>query len=232
MHPIIVIPTYNEKENIEELVKQIFDQSVKNLEIIVVDDNSPDGTATIVERLSDVLPITLVKRRDKMGIGSAYITGFKKALEMGASHIFEMDADFSHDPKDIPKLLDTCHDADVSIGSRKILGGKIIGWGPVREMMSGGAMLLSRILLGLEARDVTAGFRCLKKEVFEKIDLDVIKSNGYAFQEELLYRIQKAGCKIIEVPVTFIDRRKGKTKLSKKDVVDFFLTMIRLKMKK
>ncbi|MFH1286634.1 MAG: polyprenol monophosphomannose synthase [Candidatus Magasanikbacteria bacterium] len=232
MHPIIVIPTYNEKENIEDLIKQIFDQGIQNLEIIVVDDNSPDGTANVVNRLSDVFPLTLLKRKEKLGIGSAYIVGFKKAFEMGASHIFQMDADFSHDPKDLSKLLDTCCDSDVSIGSRKISGGKIIGWGPVREMMSGGAMLLSRTLLGLKTRDVTAGFRCLKKEVFEKIDLGTIKSSGYAFQEELLYRIQKAGCKIKEVPVTFIDRKKGKTKLSKKDIIGFFLTMIRLKMKK
>ena len=165
-----------------------------------------------------------------MGLGSAYITGFTRAIELGAEYIFEMDADLSHDPDDIGKLLSACQNgADLTIGSRKIPGGKIEGWNWRRKLMSNGAMWFSRLILGLEAKDVTAGFRCFKKNTLEKIELDGIKSNGYAFQEELLYRTQKSGFKIVEVPVVFRDRTKGKSKLNRKDIIEFFLVMLKLK---
>ena len=227
----IIIPTYNEKDNIQKLVKAIFDLKIPELEIIVVDDNSPDGTETIVEKLSANYPLLLIKRRAKLGLGSAYLAGFAQALKMGAEFILEMDADLSHDPLDIPRLLEAAQKADMVIGSRKIDGGKIIGWGWTRKLMSNGAMRFSRWLLELKTKDVTAGFRLFRRKVLESIGLENIKSNGYAFQEELLYRTEKAGFKVVEIPVTFIDRQEGKSKLSKKDILEFFVRIIRLRIK-
>lgn len=233
MKPVVIIPTYNESQNIERLLKKIFSLNIPDLEIIIVDDNSPDGTAEIVQKLQVIsYKLHIIKRPAKLGLGSAYLTGFEKALSIGAEFIFEMDADFSHDPDDIPRFLEAVQNSDLVIGSRKIAGGKIIGWGWWRKFTSNGAMWLSRLLLGLKARDVTAGFRCFKRRVLETIPLDKINSNGYAFQEELLYRTQKAGFTITEIPVTFIDRQKGKSKLSKKDIIEFFWIILKLKLKK
>jgi len=231
MKTILVIPTYNEKENIEKLINKIFALNIIGLEILVVDDNSPDGTASIVKNLQNKYPLNILERAGKLGLGSAYIAGFKKALELQADRIFEMDADFSHDPDDLPAMLEAAKNHDLVIGSRKIAGGKIIGWGFTRKFMSNGAMWLSRILLGLKAKDVTAGFRCFNSQVLKTLNLDEIKSNGYAFQEELLYKTQKAGFTITEIPVTFIDRREGKSKLSKKDIIEFFLIIFKLRFK-
>ena len=244
MKTIIVIPTYNEAENIEKLITKIFSLEIDDLEIIVVDDNSPDGTSEIIKNLQSFPPkakipseggaifnLHLIQRTKKLGLGSAYITGFKKALELNADYIFEMDADFSHDPDDIPRLLKACENADLVIGSRKIKGGKVIGWGWTRKFMSNGAMWFSRFLLSLKPKDVTAGFRCFKRKVLESININTIKSNGYAFQEELLYRTQKADFKITEVPVIFIDRQEGKSKLSKKDIFEFFWIILKLRFK-
>lgn len=231
MKTIIVIPTYNEIENIEKLISKIFALSIPRLEILVVDDNSPDGTAKKVAELATKYPLHLIKRAGKMGLGSAYITGFKKALSLGADLIFEMDADFSHDPDDIPRMITVVNNADLVIGSRKITGGKIIGWGFTRKFISNGAMWFSRILLNLKTKDVTAGFRCFRRHVLEVLDLSSIHSNGYAFQEELLYKTQKQGFTIVEIPVTFVDRQEGKSKLSKKDIIEFFLIIIKLKFK-
>lgn len=227
----IVIPTYNEAENIKTLLEQIFGLQIEGLSVIIVDDNSPDNTAQIVEGLMNKFGIQIIKRPKKLGLGTAYISGFKKALKNEADLIFEMDADFSHNPKDIPRLIKACKEygADMSIGSRKIPGGKVIGWGIKRKIMSNGASFLSRLLLKLKTKDVTAGFRCYKKEVLKKIDLEKIKSNGYAFQEEMLYKTEKMGFKIIEVPVIFKDRTKGASKLSKKDIWEFFKIIFKLK---
>lgn len=227
----IIVPTYNESQNIEKLLTKIFALNIPDLEVIVVDDNSPDGTGDLVYRLltTDYRQIHLIKRSGKLGLGSAYLEGFKKALSLGADYIFEMDADFSHDPNDLPRMLEVAQDADLVIGSRKIAGGKIIGWNWWRKFMSNGAMWLSRLLLGLKVRDVTSGFRCFKRRVLKTIPLDEIKSNGYAFQEEMLYRTQKMGFTISEIPVTFIDRQEGKSKLSKKDIIEFFLIILKLK---
>lgn len=230
--PFIIIPTHNEATNIVDLVFTIFEQHIPNLSIIVVDDNSPDRTAHFVKEMQQHhKDLYIIERRRKDGIGSAYIAGFKKALHLGATHIFEMDADFSHDPKDIKKLLEASKDADLVIGSRKIAGGKIVGWSSWRIFMSAGAMMFSRILLGLKTQDVTAGFRCFRTEALEKIDFATVQSNGYAFQEEMLYRTEKAGLRVVEVPVTFEDRKYGKSKLSRKDVLEFFSTIIRLKFR-
>ncbi|KKQ27455.1 MAG: Glycosyl transferase family 2 [Candidatus Magasanikbacteria bacterium GW2011_GWC2_37_14] len=230
MHTIVIIPTYNEAENIAKLVKQIFALNIPELEILVVDDNSPDNTADIIKNLQPTTyNLKLILRTGKLGLGSAYITGFKKALELGADFIFEMDADFSHDPNDIPRMLEAIQNSDLVIGSRRIAGGKIVGWNWWRQFMSSGAMWLSRLLLGLKPLDVTAGFRCFRRQVLEKINLTKITSNGYAFQEELLYRTQLAGFKITEIPVTFVDRQLGKSKLNKKDIWEFFVTLVKLK---
>ncbi len=232
MKPIIIIPTFNEKDNITKLISVIFDLRIPNLEIIIVDDNSPDGTAQTVSKLAKQYPIHLIERRRKLGLGTAYIAGFKKALNLQADYIFEMDADFSHNPNDIPRMLDAIQNTDLVIGSRKINHGKIEGWNWKRHLMSDGAMWFSRLFLGLKTRDVTAGFRCFSRKVLTNINLDDIKSNGYAFQEELLYRTEKTGFKIKEIPVTFIDRQVGQSKLSKKDIWEFFMVMIKMKLTK
>ncbi|MBI2436325.1 MAG: polyprenol monophosphomannose synthase [Candidatus Magasanikbacteria bacterium] len=228
---IIVIPTYNEQENIEKLIRKIFALQISNLELLIVDDNSLDGTAQIVGELATNFPVHLITRAGKMGLGSAYIAGFHQALKLGADYIFEMDADFSHDPDDISRMLEAIEHADLVIGSRKVPGGKVIGWNMRRKIQSSGAMWFSRTLLGLNAKDVTAGFRCFRRTVLETLNLDAITSNGYAFQEELLYRTQKAGFRISEIPVIFIDRQEGKSKLSTKDIIEFFVVMIKLKFK-
>jgi len=236
MKTIIIIPTYNEADNIKRLIIEIFNLDIPDLQIIVIDDNSPDKTADVVEKIKESMgwntKIFLIKRNKKLGIGSAYIAGFKKALALNADYIFEMDADLSHNPQDIPLMLAKIADNDLVIGSRKIKGGKIIGWNLKRKLMSNGAMFVSRLLLRLKPKDVTAGFRCYKKEVLQKIDLEKIKSNGYAFQEEMLYRTQKLGFKICEVPVIFRDRKFGQSKLSKKDILEFFLIIFKLRFKK
>lgn len=226
----IIVPTYNEKENIEELIKTISSFRIEDLHVLVVDDNSPDGTGEIVDKLKEGYPVEILHRQGKQGLGSAYRAGFKYCLEHNAEYIFEMDADFSHEPKDILRMLQVAQaGADLVIGSRKIKGGKIVGWNAWRHFCSDGAMFASRLILGLKTKDVTAGFRCFKAETLKKIKYEEVKSNGYAFQEEMIYRAEKAGLKVVEVPVVFLDRQKGKSKLNKKDIIDFFVTIIRLR---
>lgn len=228
----IILPTYNEKENILDLLKAIFSLPIADLKVLVIDDNSPDGTAEIVKQMQPQYNLGLIERPGKLGLGSAYVMGFKKALAEGAKFIMEMDADFSHQPSDIPRLLAAVEGGvDLAIGSRRVRGGKIIGWNWWRLFMSWGAMTFSRFVLGLKTKDVTAGFRCYRREILEQIPLNEIKSNGYSFQEEMLFLVEKSGAKIEEVPVVFNDRQKGKSKLSKKDIIDFFLIVFKLKWK-
>ncbi len=230
MKNFIIIPTYNEKENIEKLIEEIFNLKIKDSNIIIVDDNSPDGTAEKAEELSKKFPIKIIKRPKKLGLGSAYKEGFKYALERGADLVFEMDADFSHSPQEIPNFIKTADRGyDVVIGSRRIKGGKTIGWDIFRKFSSWGAMTISRLILNLKTYDVTSGFRCYKRRVLESINLDKINSNGYAFLEEMLFWCEKKGFKIKEIPITFLDRQKGKSKLSGKEIIDFFVTILRLK---
>lgn len=226
----VVIATYNEKENIKKLVKEIFDLKIDGLKMIIVDDNSPDGTGEIADELAKIYPLEVIHRAGKFGLGSALIISFQRAIEKGADLIVTLDADFSHDPRDIPQLLAPISEGfDIVIGSRKISGGGIIGWNAWRQFCSAGAMWLSRLLLGLKTHDVTTNFRCYKKEALETLNYGEVRSSGYSFFEETLYLAEKANLKIKEVPVIFNDRTHGKSKLSRKEIIKFFITIIRLK---
>lgn len=231
MKTIIVIPTYNERENIELLLKGIFELKVPGLEVVVVDDGSPDGTAEVVKSFAARYPVHLIERAAKLGLGSAYIAGFIKALEMGAECVGEMDADFSHDPADIPRLIEAIEEYDMAIGSRKIPGGEIRGWAKHRHWMSNGAMRAARFMLNLKTRDVTAGFRLFKRRVMHQIPFHTITSSGYAFQEEILFHVERGGFRVVEIPVVFTDRVRGVTKLSFSDIMEFFSTLFRLRFK-
>ncbi len=226
----IVIPTYNERENIENLIKKISALKIENLRILIIDDNSPDKTAEIVEEMKMLFPVEIIVREKKLGLGSAYIRGFKYALKQGSEMIMEMDADFSHHPYKIPELIQVVKDGyDVGLGSRLVEGGSVIGWNLRRKFFSRSAMCFSRIFLGLKTKDVTGGFRCYHQRVFDLINLDKIKSNGYAFQEEMVYLLEKNNFKIKEIPITFVDRQKGKSKLGIKEIFMFFVNILRLK---
>ena len=215
---IIIIPTYNEKENIEKIIRAIFSLE-KAFNILVIDDGSPDGTAAIVKRLmADEFAgsLFIIERKGKLGLGTAYITGFKWALEHAYDYIFEMDADFSHDPNDLPRLYSACADEgyDVAIGSRYISGVNVVNWPIGRVLMSYFASRYVRFVTGFKVNDTTAGFKCYKRRVLNTIELDKIKFKGYAFQIEMKYTAFRIGFKIKEVPVIFVNRREVVSKMS------------------
>lgn len=230
MNLSIVIPTYNEAGSILDLIALIRKNVSPSIPatIIVVDDNSPDDTARLVEQLGDN-SITLIKRPAKLGLGSAYKAGFNQALLDGADWIVQMDADLSHDPKDILRFIAAAASADLVIGSRYVAGGAIRGWGLWRHAISRSAMLFARTALRLPAKDVTSGFRLWRGELLRRVLRQPIHGNGYAFQEEMLFRAAQAGARIIEVPILFTDRRAGQSKLSWKDVWEFFRLMVTLR---
>ncbi|MBU2229221.1 polyprenol monophosphomannose synthase [Patescibacteria group bacterium] len=234
MNTYIIVPTYNEKDNIEILVRRIADLSIAGLHICVVDDNSPDGTGVIVDKLINQFPpVMAIHRKEKLGLGSAYIAGFEMALKKGADFVFEMDADLSHNPDDIPRFLEEAEKGnDVVIGSRRIPEGGVENWSMLRNWMSKGAMWFSRTMLGLKTRDVTSGYRCYARRVIESIDWEKIKGNGYSFQEETIYLCEKMGFKVKEIPIMFKDRTYGHSKLSKMEIVNFFITIVKLRFKK
>lgn len=214
---LVIIPTYNEKENIEKIIRRVMSLD-GNFHILVVDDGSPDGTAGIVKSLQQTFPqqLHIAERSGKQGLGTAYIFGFKWALEKGYQYIFEMDADFSHNPDDLLRLYEACKDkADVSVGSRYTRGGKVKNWPFDRIFISYGASVYVRLITWMPVKDCTAGFVCYKREVLERIPLDKVRFIGYAFQIEMKYRAWKLGFKIKEVPITFIDRKEGTSKMSK-----------------
>jgi dolichol-phosphate mannosyltransferase len=216
MSNVVIIPTYREKENIENLVKTISSLSVP-FDVLVIDDNSSDGTADIVKTLQPQFPnVHLLERSGKLGLGTAYITGFKWALEKGYTYIYEMDADFSHDPRDLVRLYKACNDdnADVAIGSRYISGVNVVNWPLTRVLMSYFASIYVRVVTGMKIMDTTAGFICYKKEVIDNIKPQQIKSIGYGFQIEMKFTAWKLGYKIVEVPIIFTDRRLGTSKMS------------------
>jgi len=232
MKTTIIIPTYNEKANLAKLVKAIFSLEIKNLNIIIVDDNSPDGTGKLADQLTFNYPLAVIHRPAKLGLGTAYVVGFKQAINQGAAIVIEMDADFSHNPKDLPLLiLEINNGYDVAIGSRRIKGGSVKGWNWWRNLESKWAMNFARFILNLRTQDITAGFRAYNTKVFDKINLDKITSNGYAWQEEMIYLCEKYNFKIKEIPIEFIDRQFGQSKLGLREIIEFFITIFRLKFK-
>lgn len=215
---VVIIPTYNEKENIENIIRAVTALE-HGFDILIIDDGSPDGTASIVKRLMNgdlAGRVNLVERQGKLGLGTAYIAGFKWALEHGYEYIFEMDADFSHDPNDVPRLYKACAEdgADVAIGSRYVTGVNVVNWPMGRVMMSYYASKYVRCVTGLPVHDTTAGFKCYRRRVLESIDLDAIRFKGYAFQIEMKFTAYKLGFKIMEVPVIFVNRQFGTSKMS------------------
>ena len=216
---IVIIPTYNEKENIEKIIRAVLGLGPHAFNILVIDDGSPDGTAAIVKRLMEdefKNRLFIIERRGKLGLGTAYIAGFKWAIEQKYDYIFEMDADFSHDPKDLPRLYEACatDGADVAIGSRYVSGVNVVNWPMGRVLMSYYASKYVRTVLGVKLHDTTAGFKCYRCQVLEAIDLDAIRFKGYAFQIEMKFTAYKLGFKIKEVPVIFVNRREGTSKMS------------------
>lgn len=215
---IVIIPTYNEKENIEKIIRAVF-ALPKSFHILIIDDGSPDGTASIVKGLMEAEfadRLFMVERQGKLGLGTAYICGFKWALEHGYDFIFEMDADFSHNPEDLPRLYHACADEgfDVAVGSRYVSGVNVVNWPMGRVLMSYYASRYVQFVTGIPVRDTTAGFKCYRRRVLETVDLDAIRFKGYAFQIEMKFTAYKLGFKIKEVPVIFVNRREGTSKMS------------------
>jgi dolichol-phosphate mannosyltransferase len=216
MRHVICLPTYNEQENLESMVRALRALPLDDLHVLVVDDNSPDGTGAIADRLAaEDDNVHVLHRPRKEGLGPAYLDGFRRALELGGDLVFEMDCDFSHDPADVPRLAAAAAYADLVLGSRYVRGGEVGNWGPLRRFVSRGGSLYAQILLQLGVRDLTGGFKCYRRAVLERIDLDVITSLGYAFQIETTYRALRAGFRVVEVPIRFVDRQVGHSKMSK-----------------
>ncbi|MFL6011203.1 MAG: polyprenol monophosphomannose synthase [Gaiellaceae bacterium] len=215
---VVCLPTYNERENLEPMLRALGDKGVR---VLVVDDNSPDGTGEIADRLARELDyVGVLHRERKEGLGPAYLAGFRRALADGAELVLEMDCDFSHDPDDVPRLVAAAADADVVLGSRYVLGGAVRDWGLLRRFVSAGGSWYARTLLGTPIRDLTGGFKCYRRRVLETIDLDAIDSKGYAFQIETTYRALRSGFRVVEVPITFVDREAGGSKMSKTIVAE------------
>jgi dolichol-phosphate mannosyltransferase len=210
----LVLPTYNEAENVEPLVEAARAKLPPNARMLIVDDSSPDGTGAIADRLAARHEnVEVLHRPRKEGLGPAYIAGFRHALERGAAFVLEMDADFSHDPAYLPRLLDAAKRVDVVLGSRYVDGGGVSDWGPLRRAVSRGGSAYARLVLGVGVRDLTGGFKCFRREVLEAIDLDEITTRGYAFQVELTYRAIRCGFDVVEVPIRFHERRVGESKM-------------------
>ena len=218
---LICLPTYNERENLEPMLEALRGLELDDLHVLVIDDNSPDGSGEIADRLAAADDrVHVLHRETKQGLGPAYLAGFERALVMGAERIFEMDCDFSHDPSDVPRLAAAVDDADVVLGSRYVPGGGTRNWGLLRRFISRGGSLYAQALLQLGIRDLTGGFKCYRREVLERIDLESISSLGYAFQIETTYRAIRAGFRVVEVPITFADREVGGSKMSKAIVLE------------
>lgn len=226
----VVVPTYNEADNISRLLEQIVARP--RFRALVVDDGSPDGTGDIVAEIARSEPrVGLLSRPGKLGLGSAYIAGFRRALAEGAAFIFEMDADFSHDPRYLPELLAAAEGGyDLVIGSRYVPGGGTSDWGLGRRIISRGGNLYAGLILNMPLADSTGGFRCYRRAVLESLDLSVVRSNGYAFQIEMAYRVRRAGFRVGEVPIIFPDRRVGRSKMSRRIVLEALVNVWRLRL--
>ena len=231
MKTLIIIPTYNELENLPKLLPAVLSKD-NSINVLIVDDNSPDGTAAFVENeMKNNDRIHLLKRSSKQGLGTAYIAGFKYALQNGFNLIFEMDADFSHDPNEIPKFLEEIKNSDLVLGSRYITGVNVINWPMRRLLLSWFANFYTRIITGMSVHDATGGYKCFRKEVLQAINLDKVTSNGYAFQIEMTFKAWKKGFRIKEIPIIFVDRVKGKSKMSKKIVREAVTMVWKLRLK-
>jgi len=226
---VVCLPTYNELENLEPMLRALGD---KNVHVLVIDDNSPDGTGELADRLAAELDyVEVLHRERKEGLGPAYLAGFRQALSGDAQLVLEMDCDFSHDPNDVPRLIAAVADgADVALGSRYVPGGGVRNWGLLRRVISAGGSLYARVVLGVQVRDLTGGFKCYRRSVLETIELDSIHSKGYAFQIETTYRALRAGFEVVEVPITFADREVGGSKMSKGIVVEAIWKVPRLRL--
>jgi dolichol-phosphate mannosyltransferase len=210
---VICLPTYNERENLPRVLDALEPFGV---EVLVIDDNSPDGTGDLADRLADRDWVSVLHRERKEGLGPAYLAGFRRALSGDAEYVLEMDADLSHDPEAVPRLIEACvNGADVALGSRYVVGGGTENWGRGRRLVSAGGSLYARTLLGVDIHDLTGGFKCFRRAVLEQIDLEAVTSKGYAFQIELTYRALRAGFRVVEVPIVFVDRTHGKSKMSR-----------------
>ncbi|MFQ5798068.1 MAG: polyprenol monophosphomannose synthase [Bacteroidota bacterium] len=228
---LVIIPTYDEADNVQRIVPQILSQQ-KGVEVLIVDDNSPDGTASLVENLMESdSRVHLIKRRAKMGLGTAYVEGFRYACAHGYDYVFEMDADFSHDPAEIPKFTQRMDQYDLVIGSRYRNGVRVVNWPIRRLLLSYFANVYSRIITGLPIKDATGGFKCYRRAVLEAIDLDSIHSNGYAFQIEMSFKTWKKGFRLCEIPITFVDRRAGVSKMSKRIVYEAVFVVWKLRLR-
>jgi dolichol-phosphate mannosyltransferase len=217
----ICLPTYNERENLEPMVAALGAVLGDDGVVLVIDDNSPDGTGEIADRLAEAHDwVHVLHRPHKEGLGPAYLAGFKRALDLGADLVMEMDCDFSHDPADVPRLTAAAEDADLVIGSRYVPGGGTRNWGLVRRLISRGGSLYAQLLLGVPVRDLTGGFKCYRRAVLETSDLDAIDSKGYAFQIETTYLAIRAGFRVVEIPIVFVDRQVGGSKMSKAIVLE------------
>ncbi len=226
---LVIIPTYNESQNAENIITEVLQQT-DMVEVLIVDDNSPDGTADIVKRMMQTNPrIHIIQRERKMGLGTAYVAGFKYAIQHQFDFVFEMDADFSHNPKEIPVMLSKMDHCDVVIGSRYIKGVNVVNWPMKRLILSYSANIYTRIITGMPVYDATAGFKCYKRKVLETINIDGLRSNGYAFQIETNFMAWRKGFIIKEIPIVFVDRRVGVSKMNKKIVYEAAFMVWRLK---
>jgi dolichol-phosphate mannosyltransferase len=229
----LILPTYNEAENIEGLVKAVLARLPESRRVLIVDDNSPDGTGEIADRLAGMHPdVSVLHREAKEGLGPAYIAGFREALAGGAELIMEMDSDFSHDPAYLPQMLRAAESADLVIGSRYVPGGGVTEWGKVRRFISRGGSRYARVILGVDVQDLTGGFKCFRRAVLEAIDLDQVNARGYAFQVEMTYRAIQAGFTVAEVPIVFRDRTKGHSKMSKRIVLEAIWRVPAMRMRR
>jgi dolichol-phosphate mannosyltransferase len=227
---VVCLPTYNERENIEPMLRALGDKGVR---VLVIDDNSPDGTGELADRLAQELGyVDVLHRERKEGLGPAYLAGFRHALASDAELVLEMDCDFSHDPDYVPRLIAAVEDGvDLALGSRYVAGGGVRNWGLLRRLISAGGSFYARIILGVNVRDLTGGFKCYRRAVLEAIDLDAVDSKGYAFQIETTYRALRAGFKVVEVPITFADREVGGSKMSKAIVAEAIWKVPGLRLK-
>ncbi len=216
MRATVCLPTYNERENIEPMLRALGRVLASGDRVLVIDDNSPDGTGRIADELARELPyIDVLHRERKEGLGPAYLAGFRRALADGAELVLEIDCDFSHDPADVPRLIAAAGEADLVLGSRYVPEGRVENWGVLRRLVSSGGSLYARALLGVALRDLTGGFKCFRRAVLERIDLDAIDARGYAFQIETTYRALRAGFRVVEIPIVFVDRKAGSSKMSR-----------------